>query len=84
MENNDEEKYQSPSHRLIDFLLFNMNRLMMVDWQNKEFPNRVPDDMTYLNEKDKETLNNIMALSENSIDLFHQLGFLELYLKKTG
>ena len=42
----------------------------------------VPEDMTYLTDKDKEMLNNLIASSENSINMFHQLGFLELYLKK--
>lgn len=49
--------------------------------KDKGVPNRVPEDMTHLTDKEKETLNNIMESPENSINLFHQLGFFELYLK---
>ena len=54
----------------------------MVDWQDDDFPNHIPEDCELFTEKDKEIINNIMSALGNNINYFHQFGCLEQYLAR--
>ena len=40
----------------------------MVDWQNDDFLNHIPEDCELFTEKDKEIMNNIITQPGNNIN----------------
>ena len=80
MENYDREKFKPHKFHLGNVIKCNITRIKMVDWQNDDFLNHIPEDCALFTEKDNKVMNNILSEHGNNINCFHQIGCLEQYL----